>query len=674
MNRERLAAIGIFSLQTLLIAEYSGQGQAEFALIALAIMSLFRRFEFSLAATLVGCVSMVVLGVAFQISWPPAIKLDWILPGYFVVGLGRILLLLQLFLLFKEPVLPRRRGLGNRVDTAFYVLAFHGILTCFCRAESALGATFFVAAIGAIVLFQMAFSVDVNVSSAKKNGPKGRQTFFAPFLIAFLAILAGTGFAGSLSKQVLAVLRGITTSQVANQDQEVSIVMYSSTGDLSSVTNLKETNPSHVALDIVCPVEPGYLRGKAFSTFSGTRWYDPVPSRAKQDRSLPIRDPVDFPGTTQPLVGDGNRCFELSEEAGPLRSLSIERSDGYFGNVTFSPLNTHLVSAATDRVDVNRHEIVVNRFKGIYECYVSKERRPIEVDASTLRQLLWVHRGLDPQVQQLGDQLGKDASNDLEVISQVELYFQSEFEYSLQSSSQPGADRISNFILQKEAGHCELFATAAAIVLRTQGIPTRYVTGYATMEPSRSDDNSGDMWIARNRDAHAWAEAFDRQNKRWVIVEATPGTRFPKDIWDKELNNVRGGGAGDLEEEEEETIDGVWQSFNFIYRPFSKLIDWIRSSLLVPTLVLISAGIAFLVWRWQTHQVKTDYQYLPMKKRMLQIDRILRKFELRRRASETLHQFAERLLKFEGDQFEIVHGAANEILSYAEARYRAQVG
>jgi hypothetical protein len=62
----------------------------------------------------------------------------------------------------------------------------------------------------------------------------------------------------------------------------------------------------------------------------------------------------------------------------------------------------------------------------------------------------------------------------------------------------------------------------------------RYVTGFVCRERL-----SKAGWIVRLRDAHAWAEAFDRDARRWVLVEATPaaGTsmRVPERDWYRKL-------------------------------------------------------------------------------------------------------------------------------------------
>ena len=55
-------------------------------------------------------------------------------------------------------------------------------------------------------------------------------------------------------------------------------------------------------------------------------------------------------------------------------------------------------------------------------------------------------------------------------------------------------------------------------MIRSCGIPDRVVTGFLVTEYNES----GDYFIVRACDAHAWVEYFD---KTWVTVDATPTAR-----------------------------------------------------------------------------------------------------------------------------------------------------
>lgn len=80
---------------------------------------------------------------------------------------------------------------------------------------------------------------------------------------------------------------------------------------------------------------------------------------------------------------------------------------------------------------------------------------------------------------------------------------------------EPGEDFTAHF-LEEGRGYCVHFATAGTLLLRMQGIPARYVTGYTV-----GLDFLG-RGVALDSDAHAWVEVY-LDGYGWYPVEMTPG-------------------------------------------------------------------------------------------------------------------------------------------------------
>jgi hypothetical protein len=106
---------------------------------------------------------------------------------------------------------------------------------------------------------------------------------------------------------------------------------------------------------------------------------------------------------------------------------------------------------------------------------------------------------------------------DRENLSRLNRFFQDNFTYTLKLSG-TGWNRtaLEQFLNTSRAGHCEYFATATVLLLRTSGIPARYVRGYAAQVPPMA----GQWEPVRERHAHAWAEAYI--NGAWQDVDFTP--------------------------------------------------------------------------------------------------------------------------------------------------------
>ena len=84
------------------------------------------------------------------------------------------------------------------------------------------------------------------------------------------------------------------------------------------------------------------------------------------------------------------------------------------------------------------------------------------------------------------------------------------------------ADPLEDFLFAEKAGHCEYFASAAAILLRLGGVPTRYVNGFLGGEWNAM---RGTVTVRENR-AHSWVEAY-LGREGWVRVDATPSLARP---------------------------------------------------------------------------------------------------------------------------------------------------
>ena len=127
---------------------------------------------------------------------------------------------------------------------------------------------------------------------------------------------------------------------------------------------------------------------------------------------------------------------------------------------------------------------------------------------------------MDPRVAAIAAQLPNKGDAPRDKLETVRKYLYRNHSYSLVVEPGPG-DPVANFIIQKRDGHCQFFAAAAVLLLRSINVPARYVTGYYAHESPE-----GDVTIVRQRDAHAWAEAWI-DGEGWVTFDATPSGGMP---------------------------------------------------------------------------------------------------------------------------------------------------
>src|SRR5207244_5015174 len=86
----------------------------------------------------------------------------------------------------------------------------------------------------------------------------------------------------------------------------------------------------------------------------------------------------------------------------------------------------------------------------------------------------------------------------------IEHYLRTRFGYTLDLSATSKADPLAHFLFERRSGHCEYFAAAMTVMLRSLGIPARYVNGFL---PGEYNELGGDF-IVRASDAHSWVEAY----------------------------------------------------------------------------------------------------------------------------------------------------------------------
>lgn len=120
-------------------------------------------------------------------------------------------------------------------------------------------------------------------------------------------------------------------------------------------------------------------------------------------------------------------------------------------------------------------------------------------------------------IRQVSKEIWQQSQTDSERIHALKRFFADHFSYTLKLQDRGvHATPLANFLLSTRQGHCELFATATTLMLRTAKIPTRYATGYVVKEYSKLEGK----YIVRARHAHAWAEAYI--DNRWQMIDTTP--------------------------------------------------------------------------------------------------------------------------------------------------------
>lgn len=446
--------------------------------------------------------------------------------------------------------------------------------------------------------------------------------------------------------------------------QTVARVGFSDSGRLSSVLQIKGEQDTTPVLTIACERSPGYLRARAFEKYRHSGWTD-----------LSHRDDV-LPSRNAPFgmrfVGRSN-VFRLgSADVSELQTVTVQH-ETTIANAIFTPLGTCFLEAPFNFVMRDDDDIVYPPNVRSNLSY----RIAFDVSAGRRRpgimqryRLLEIPPELDPRVTALGDKIFAGCNTTDEKIDAVVRHFRSNYSYLLGLEVPDGRDNLDYFLLEASTGYCEYFASGAAILLRLAGVPTRYVTGFLVT----AKDDEGDLWVARNMDAHAWAEAWDPQRGQWMIVEATTQEALAAGPTQEEL----GQGAGSTYLFLRQLLESL-HAYGLL-----GLLTWLLSSYrLIGVAVILSMLSAGLVW-WvlrrrrrkvddRTRGAMPGVDFAALHKMLARMDRKVRGAGPRREFSETLHSFARRL-RGRDDRRGLWTRIADWYRDYADLRYGRTIG
>ncbi|HXU29871.1 MAG TPA: DUF3488 and transglutaminase-like domain-containing protein [Thermoanaerobaculia bacterium] len=133
--------------------------------------------------------------------------------------------------------------------------------------------------------------------------------------------------------------------------------------------------------------------------------------------------------------------------------------------------------------------------------------------------------GITPRMRNLATEvMGQGTA--AERVSRLESHLVQKFDYSttLLGAGQNG-NPLDTFLFVTRRGHCELFASSMVLLLRSQGIPARLVTGFLGGEYNPFEG----YVVVRDSNAHAWVEAYvgPGPNEGWRIYDPTPPAGRP---------------------------------------------------------------------------------------------------------------------------------------------------
>jgi len=325
---------------------------------------------------------------------------------------------------------------------------------------------------------------------------------------------------------------------------------------------------------------PQYLRARVYRVFNGRVWSRGVETDRRPMAPAPVLDAgltrwlEEVPGTTwsglPPVPGATIRS----------RILPVDRPQA---GALLAPVGVEVVRLRDKSASIDAAGVLEpwGRSQDLYAVVNHRSQPAAAPEADCLD----ASAAVDPRLRGLAERLGKDA-DPAERIRRTLAYLETNCTYSLQVGQFVSKDPVGEFVFDKRRGYCEYFASAAALLLRMEGVPTRYVVGYSV----RPDNFEGGHYVVREADAHAWVEAW-LDARGWVELDPTPAAQF-----EAIRKPIRAG-----------AVAGLWERFKawFMLLQFAELSAMLRG-LALPALVAAGTlALGVLIyrrrgrWRWE---------------------------------------------------------------------------
>ena len=103
------------------------------------------------------------------------------------------------------------------------------------------------------------------------------------------------------------------------------------------------------------------------------------------------------------------------------------------------------------------------------------------------------------------------------VARRIGAFLSTNYRYTLALRRETERPPLEEFLFVRRSGNCEYFAAAMAVMLRSEGIPSRVVAGFQHGEWNPY----GRYYMVRLSDAHSWVEAYV-EGRGWAAFDPSP--------------------------------------------------------------------------------------------------------------------------------------------------------
>ncbi|WP_025026275.1 DUF4129 domain-containing transglutaminase family protein [Caldalkalibacillus mannanilyticus] len=157
-----------------------------------------------------------------------------------------------------------------------------------------------------------------------------------------------------------------------------------------------------------------------------------------------------------------------------------------------------------------------------FQIKALREASMNEVPSEIMNRYTQLPNTLPARVGELAEELTKNDENPYDKVKKIEGFFR-RFGYEYETKDVPipkeGQDYVDQFVFETKRGYCNNFSTSMVVMLRTVGIPARWVKGFTFGEITAQERGVYTTQV-RNLNAHSWVEVYF-PGSGWVPFEPT---------------------------------------------------------------------------------------------------------------------------------------------------------
>lgn len=370
-------------------------------------------------------------------------------------------------------------------------------------------------------------------------------------------------------------------------------------------------------MQVDTPVK-SYWRGETRLTYSGQGWIDiednpdSIPYSGGQLLHASKASKVETREVEQIFTMQSDRKYPVLFGAYEMSEVNLQDDREGIAQMLWNSqdaqLYWHGYSGDQRQIDYPHTYKVVSEIPVIPVAELAKQSYERLYPSAVPSQYLQLPSDLPNRVTALAEEISRNGTTPYEKVTLMTDYLRQNYRYNNRPNLalKQSDDFVESFLFEIKEGYCDYFSTALIVMARSQGIPARWVKGFAPGMLSNAGVRDGEtktLYQVSNADAHSWVEVYFGEEYGWVSFEATPGFTSPE-LTATENNQDQ---QQEPEEEQEQQVEQEQKP-----QSNSEQSTWLNSTMV--KIIAVTAIAIIILWVILRFRESIYYAFLGMRK------------------------------------------------------------